>query len=76
MTKTVIPPVEFEPEFIAGVKTIFEEKIVFNHVLGLKVVSPARNSGSNTMAAAEADETDINTLEAAAGYPPSSLCIR
>ena len=39
MTKTVIPPVEFEPEFIAGVKTIFEEKIVFNHVLGLKVVS-------------------------------------
>ena len=44
MTKTVIPPVEFEPEFIAGVKTIFEEKIVFNHVLGLTVVSlaPAR----------------------------------
>ena len=41
MTKTVIPPVEFEPEFIAGVKTIFEEKIVFNHVLGLKVVSLA-----------------------------------
>lgn len=41
MTKTVIPPVEFEPEFIAGVKTIFEEKIVFNHVLGLKVVNLA-----------------------------------
>ena len=41
MTKTVIPPVEFEPEFIAGEKTIYEEKIVFNHVLGLKVVSLA-----------------------------------
>ncbi|HEY9209614.1 MAG TPA: thioesterase family protein [Acidovorax sp.] len=39
MTKTIATPVEFEPEFIAGVKTIFEEKIVFNHVLGLKVLS-------------------------------------
>ncbi|ART47175.1 thioesterase family protein [Acidovorax carolinensis] len=41
MTKTIATPVEFEPEFIAGVKTIFEEKIVFNHVLGLKVVNLA-----------------------------------
>ena len=41
MTKTIATPVAFEPEFIAGVKTIFEEKIVFNHVLGLKVVSLA-----------------------------------
>jgi uncharacterized protein (TIGR00369 family) len=33
------PPsaVEFEPEFIAGLKQIFEEKIVFNRVLGLKI---------------------------------------
>ncbi len=33
------PPLsaEFEPEFIAGLKTIFEEKIVFNQVLGLKI---------------------------------------
>lgn len=30
-------PVVFEPEFIAGVKSIFEEKIVFNQVLGLKI---------------------------------------
>lgn len=28
----------FEPEFVAGLKHIFEEKIVFNQVLGLKVV--------------------------------------
>lgn len=28
---------EFEPEFIQGVKSIFEEKIVFNQVLGLRI---------------------------------------
>ena len=38
MTKTTTPaPTEFEPEFIAGLKAIFEEKIVFNQVLGLKI---------------------------------------
>ena len=31
----------FEPEFLAGLTTIFEEKIVFNHLLGLKVTSIA-----------------------------------
>lgn len=35
------PPVAFEPEFIAGLTAIFEEKIVFNQLLGLKVVSVA-----------------------------------
>jgi uncharacterized protein (TIGR00369 family) len=30
-------PTEFEPEFVAGLKTIFEEKIIFNQVLGLKI---------------------------------------
>lgn len=30
---------EFEPEFVAGLKTIFEERVVFNHLLGLKIVS-------------------------------------
>ncbi|MEY4505767.1 MAG: hypothetical protein RL297_345 [Pseudomonadota bacterium] len=37
------PPV-FEPEFVAGLKSIFEDKIVFNRVLGLKIVdlSPER----------------------------------
>ena len=39
MTKTNTPPAEFEPEFIAGLKSIFEEKIVFNQVLGLKITS-------------------------------------
>ncbi|MDI1272995.1 thioesterase family protein [Polaromonas sp.] len=42
MTRTTPPPaaiVEFEPEFIAALKTLFEEKIVFNQALGLKVVS-------------------------------------
>jgi uncharacterized protein (TIGR00369 family) len=28
---------EFEPEFIAGLKDIFEDKIVFNRLLGLKI---------------------------------------
>ncbi|MDI9331289.1 MAG: thioesterase family protein [Alphaproteobacteria bacterium] len=34
---------EFEPEFLAGLKSIFEEKIVFNQVLGLRIteVKPA-----------------------------------
>ena len=31
------PPAAFEPEFVAGVIAIFEEKIVFNRVLGLKI---------------------------------------
>jgi uncharacterized protein (TIGR00369 family) len=30
-------PAAFEPEFIEGLKTIFEERIVFNRVLGLQV---------------------------------------
>ena len=34
-------PQAFEPEFIAGLKSIFEEKIVFNQVLGLKITSLA-----------------------------------
>ena len=33
------PPEAFEPEFIAGLTAIFEEKIVFNRVLGLKITS-------------------------------------
>ena len=40
MNKTDVPtPQEFEPDFVAGLKTIFEEKIVFNTVLGLKITS-------------------------------------
>lgn len=36
-TTSTAPPQEFEPEFVAGLKSIFEEKIVFNQVLGLKI---------------------------------------
>ena len=44
MSKTPVQPVQFEPEFIAGLKTLFEERIVFNQLLGLKItaVEPER----------------------------------
>ena len=32
-------PVEFEDEFVRGLKQIFEERIVFNSVIGLKIES-------------------------------------
>ena len=43
MSKSTATPAlqAFEPEFIAGLKSIFEEKIVFNQVLGLKITSLA-----------------------------------
>jgi uncharacterized protein (TIGR00369 family) len=43
-----LPPfVEFEEEFVTGLKRIFEEKIVFNQLLGLKITSlrPERVTG-------------------------------
>ena len=43
MTKALIPAgnpaVQFEDEFVDSLKNIFEEKIVFNKLLGLKIVS-------------------------------------
>ncbi len=43
MTKALIPagnsPPSFEDEFVDGLKTIFEEKIAFNQLLGLKISS-------------------------------------
>ncbi|MFM6986874.1 MAG: thioesterase family protein [Hydrogenophaga sp.] len=44
MSKTPSQSVRFEAEFIAGLKTIFEERIVFNQLLGLKIthVEPER----------------------------------
>jgi uncharacterized protein (TIGR00369 family) len=48
MSKTIIhppaQPIAFEPEFIEGLKDIFERKIVFNTVLGLQIthLSPER----------------------------------
>ena len=43
-TSVSTAPTVFEPEFIAGLKSIWEEKIVFNQVLGLKItqVDPER----------------------------------
>ncbi len=35
------PPRPFEPEFVEGIRRIFEERIVFNQVLGLKLVELA-----------------------------------
>jgi uncharacterized protein (TIGR00369 family) len=32
-------PVVFEPEYLEGLREIYEEKIVFNQTLGLKIVS-------------------------------------
>jgi uncharacterized protein (TIGR00369 family) len=42
---------EFEPTFVAGLKNIFEERIVFNQLLGLKIGSlrPERVSGRLAM---------------------------
>ena len=36
---TTPPPTAFDPEFIEGLSAIFEDKIVFNRVLGLKITS-------------------------------------
>jgi uncharacterized protein (TIGR00369 family) len=36
-------PIEFEPEFVAALKNLFEEKIVFNKVLGLQITSITPN---------------------------------
>lgn len=38
-TPLMPPAIEFEEEFITGLKNIFEEKIVFNQLLGLKITS-------------------------------------
>ena len=43
MSKSKLPatPVVFETEFVDALKDIFEQRIVFNQVLGLKIVSIA-----------------------------------
>ena len=38
-THRTSPPPEFEEEFVTGLKAIFEEKIAFNKLLGLKITS-------------------------------------
>ena len=51
MTKDKATPVEFEPEFVDALKDIFENRIVFNQVLGLKIesVRPERVLGRIVM---------------------------
>jgi uncharacterized protein (TIGR00369 family) len=39
MTRLTVSPKPFEPEFVAGLKAIFEERVVFNRVIGLKILS-------------------------------------
>jgi uncharacterized protein (TIGR00369 family) len=39
LKSTPVPLPEFEAEFIAGLTDIFEEKIVFNKLLGLRITS-------------------------------------
>jgi uncharacterized protein (TIGR00369 family) len=50
-TTAAEPAKEFEPEFVAGLKKIFEDMIAFNQVLGLKITSitPDRVSGAIAM---------------------------
>ena len=47
MTKTTTPPAAFEPEFIAGLREVFERKIAFNQLLGLTItrLEPAHVAG-------------------------------
>ena len=51
MKKTSPSTVVYEPEFIAGLKLIFEENICFNRVLGLRIdhVAPTEVSCHMTM---------------------------
>jgi uncharacterized protein (TIGR00369 family) len=42
--------VEFEPEFIQGLKHIFEEKILFNRVLGLQITGLDATGASGRIA--------------------------
>ena len=41
-----LPPATFEPEFVAAIKALFEERIAFNRVIGLRIDSIAAASVS------------------------------
>jgi hypothetical protein len=47
MTRRTVAPTPFEPEFVEGLVDIFERKVVFNGVIGLRIVSiaPERVTG-------------------------------
>ena len=66
MGKVTAVPAAFEPEFIAGLKTIFEERIVFNQVLGqsfYRYLNHARLR--HVLAAMDAAETSVKVDELA-----------
>ena len=48
--KTEAAPVAFEPEFVAALADIFEQRIVFNQVLGLRVDALAATQVSGHLA--------------------------
>lgn len=50
MEPRATPAVQFEPEFIAGIKDIFEDKIVFNKLLGITIEQLAPDSVSARIA--------------------------
>lgn len=52
MTKShaAAPVAEFEPEFVAGLKKVFEELIVFNQVLGLRITRIAPDGVAASLA--------------------------
>ena len=50
MTKNLPAVTAFEPEFIAGLKEIFEERIVFNRLLGLKITGVSGDAVTATIA--------------------------
>jgi uncharacterized protein (TIGR00369 family) len=52
MTKhnAAAPTLVFEPEFVAALKDLFEDKIVFNRVLGLKITGLTANGASGRVA--------------------------
>lgn len=42
-------PVAFEPEFVAGLKTMWEDRIAFNRVLGLRMGALGSDSAGATL---------------------------
>jgi uncharacterized protein (TIGR00369 family) len=47
---TADPVPEFEPEYVDGLKKIFEEMIIFNQILGLKITSIATDRATGRIA--------------------------
>jgi acyl-coenzyme A thioesterase PaaI-like protein len=46
MTHNPAQPVAFEPEFVSGLREMFEQRVVFNRVLGLQIVQVHPEGGA------------------------------